>query len=84
MPPSYEDLKTRLNKRGLDKKEAIDSRLAEAKEEIKQGQKFDYLIVNDKFEEALTDLKSIIVSNKTLAEERKELVSSCLKGLMEE
>jgi len=84
LPPSYADLKTRLNKRGLDKKEAIDSRLAEAKEEIKQGQKFDHLIVNDKFEEALTDLKSIIVSNKALTEERKELVSSCLKGLMEE
>ena len=84
LPPSYTDLETRLNKRGLDKKEAIDNRLAEAKEEIKQGQHFDYLIVNDKFEEALTDLKSIIVSNKALTEERKELVSSCLKGLMEE
>ena len=68
----------------MDKKEAIDSRLTESKEEIKQGQNFDYLIVNDKFEEALTDLKSIIVSNKALTEERKELVSSCLKGLMEE
>ena len=58
--------------------------MAEAKEEIKEGKNFDHLIVNDKFEEALTDLKSIIVSNKTLAEERKELESSCLKGLMEE
>ena len=84
LPPSYADLKTRLNKRGLDKKEAIDSRLAEAKEEIKQGQKFDHLIVNDEFEEALADLKTIIISNKTLRTERKDLMNFCLKGLLEE
>ena len=51
---------------------------------IKQGQNFDYLIVNDKFEEALADLKSIIISNKELTGERKELVNFCLKGLLEE
>ena len=84
LPPSYTDLKTRLNKRGLDKKEAIDNRLAEAKEEIKEGKNFDHLIVNDKFEKALTDLKSIIISNKELTGERKELVNFCLKGLLEE
>ena len=84
LPPSYKDLETRLNKRGLDKKEAIDNRLAEAKEEIKQGQHFDYLIVNDKFEEALADLKTIIISNKVLTEQRKDLVNFCLKGLLEE
>ena len=84
LPPSYDDLKIRLNKRGLDKKEAINSRLAEAKEEIKQGQNFDHLIVNDQFKEALTDLKSIIISNKEITDERKKLVSFCLKGLLEE
>ena len=84
LPPSYDDLKIRLNKRGLDKKEAINSRLAEAKEEIKQGQNFDHLIVNDQFKEALNDLKSIIISNKEITDERKELVSFCLKGLLEE
>ena len=84
LPPSYDDLKIRLNKRGLDKKEAINSRLAEAKEEIKQGQNFDHLIVNDQFKEALTDLKSIIISNKEITDERKQLVSFCLKGLLEE
>ena len=84
LPPSYTDLETRLNKRGLDKKEAINKRLAEAKKEIKQGQYFDHLIVNDKFEEALADLKTIIISNKTLTEERKDLVNFCLKGLLEE
>ncbi len=84
LPPSYDDLKIRLNKRGLDKKEAINSRLAEAKVEIKQGQNFDHLIVNDQFKEALTDLKSIIISNKEITNERKELVSFCLRGLLEE
>ena len=84
LPPSYADLETRLNKRGLDKKKAINKRLAEAKKEIKQGQYFDHLIVNDKFEEALSDLKTIIISNKALTEERKDLVNFYLKGLLEE
>jgi len=84
LPPSYEDLELRLNERGLDRKEAIEKRLAEAKEEIKEGQNFDHLVVNDEFEEALKDLKSIILTNKVLAEGRKDLVSVCLKGLLEE
>ena len=84
LPPSYEDLKLRLNERGLDKKEAIEKRLVEAKEEIKEGQHFDHLIVNDKFEEALTDLKSIIITNKDLTEERQDIVKVCIEGLLEE
>ena len=84
LPPSYSDLKARLNERGLDKKEAIEKRLAEAKEEIKEGQHFDHQIVNDKFEEALTDLKSIVLINEDLTEERKDLVKLCVKSLLEE
>tara|TARA_B100001750_G_scaffold191315_1_gene161704 strand:+ start:271 stop:888 length:618 start_codon:yes stop_codon:yes gene_type:complete len=84
LPPSYSDLKARLNERGLDKKEAIEKRLAEAKEEIKEGQHFDHQIVNDKFEEALTDLKSIVLINEDLTEERKDLVKLCIESLLEE
>ena len=84
LPPSYTSLKLRLNERGLDRKEAIEKRLAEAKEEIKEGQHFDHLIVNDDFEEALTDLKSIILTNKVLTEKRKDLVKICIEGLLED
>ena len=84
LPPSYTSLKLRLNERGLDRKEAIEKRLAEAKEEIKEGQHFDHLIVNDDFEEALTDLKSIILTNKVLTEKRKDLVKVCIEGLLED
>ena len=84
LPPSYEELKLRLNERGLDRRVAIEKRLAEAREEIKKGQNFDHLIVNDEFEDALTDIKSIIFTNKVLTQERKDLVSACIEGLLEE
>ena len=58
--------------------------MAEAKEEIKEGQHFDHQIVNDKFEEALTDLKSIVLINEDLTEERKDLVKLCIESLLEE
>ena len=84
LPPSYAELQLRLNARGLDQKEEIKKRLAEAKKEIKNGQHFDHLVVNDQFEKALGDLKSIIIANKSLPEERKNLVKVCLEGLLED
>ena len=84
LPPSYAELKLRLTARGLDKKDEIERRLGEAKKEVHNGQYFDHLVVNDKFEEALKDLKSIILANKSLPGERKDTVRVCLEGLLEE
>ncbi len=83
LPPSYAELELRLHARGLDKEEEIKKRLGEAKKEIKNGQHFDHLVVNDQFEKALGDLKSIIIANKSLPEERKNLVKVCLEALLE-
>jgi len=84
LPPSYAELQLRLNARGLDQKEEIKKRLAEAKKEIKNGQHFDHLVVNDEFKMALSDLKSIIFTNKSLPKERKNLVKVCLEALLED
>ena len=84
LPPSYAELQLRLNARGLDQKEEIKKRLAEAKKEIKNGQHFDHLVVNDEFKMALSDLKSIIFANKSLPKERKNLVKVCLEALLED
>ena len=73
-----------MNARGLDQKEEIKKRLAEAKKEIKNGQHFDHLVVNDEFKMALSDLKSIIFANKSLPKERKNLVKVCLEALLED
>ena len=84
LPPSYEDLKLRLNERGLDRKDIIEKRLAEAKKEVEKGKSFDHLIVNDDFAMALKDLKSIIFKNNKLPDIRKTLAQDHLKRLLED
>ena len=84
LPPSYKELKLRLLERGQDRAEVIETRLAEAKEEILQGKNFYFLIVNDVFDNALADLKTIVLKNIKLSNERETFAHEHLKGLLEE
>jgi guanylate kinase len=59
IPPSMATLQERLEKRGQNSEAEIKGRLAAAKEEISHLEKFDYVIINDKFDEALRDLKAV-------------------------
>ncbi len=60
LPPSLTALEARLNGRGKDSAEVIARRLTAAKEEISHVDEFDYVIINDHFEEALRDLVSVV------------------------
>ena len=62
-PPSLEILKERLQKRGQDKVSVIAERLAAAKEEMAKSDNFDYVIINDKFDTAVSELYRIINSS---------------------
>jgi len=64
LPPSLKALEERLVKRGLDSPAQIRYRLAHAKEDIKEAAGFQYVIVNEKIEEALEILKSIITAER--------------------
>jgi len=59
-PPSKEELARRLRGRGQDSDEVIRARMAEAAAECSHYHEFDYLIINDDFEQALTDLQAIV------------------------
>ncbi len=59
LPPSFNALRTRLAGRGQDSAEVIERRLAAAAEEVGHAGEFDYIIVNDDFDEALSDLTAI-------------------------
>ena len=59
LPPSLETLRQRLEGRGTDSAEVIAKRMAAAREDISHALEFDYLVVNDRFEEALDDLLAI-------------------------
>jgi guanylate kinase len=60
IPPTFDELKKRLTLRGLDLDEAIKKRLENAKEELKQAEFFDYIILNDNFDKAVEEISSII------------------------
>jgi guanylate kinase len=60
LPPSIEELRKRLESRGKDAPETIQRRMASAREDISHVLEFEYIIVNERFEEALADLESVV------------------------
>ncbi len=60
LPPSFETLVSRLNTRAQDAPDVIARRLSAAREEISHVAEFDYVIINDKFGEALQDLTAVV------------------------
>jgi guanylate kinase len=59
-PPSKAELENRLRKRGQDREEIIESRMAQAKAECSHYNEFDYVIVNNDFSQALSELTTIV------------------------
>ncbi len=60
LPPSWEELRSRLERRGEDAPDVIEMRLRNAADEMAQVEKFDFVIINEVFERALFDLKTIV------------------------
>lgn len=60
LPPSWEELRSRLERRGEDAPNVIELRLKNAAVEMAQASKFDFVIINELFERALFDLKAIV------------------------
>ena len=60
LPPSHDALRERLRRRGQDDDDAIRKRTAEAVIEMSHHAEYDYVIVNDRFDDAVSDLKAII------------------------
>jgi guanylate kinase len=60
LPPSWEELRSRLERRGEDSAEVIELRLSNAALELVQAREFDFVIINELFERALFDLKAIV------------------------
>jgi guanylate kinase len=60
LPPSWTELRSRLERRAEDSAEVIEVRLQNAAEEMAQAKNFDFVIINELFERALFDLKAIV------------------------
>lgn len=64
LPPSLDALRQRLIKRGQDETDVINKRMAQAMSEISHYDEYDYVIINDDFDESLITLRSIILSKR--------------------
>lgn len=82
LPPSIEILKQRLQNRGQDDEETIARRMRDAVTEMSHYPEFDYLIVNDDFELALSQLKSIVTANRLLQSTQQRLLAPLLQNLL--
>lgn len=72
LPPSWDELRSRLERRGEDTQQVIETRLQNAEVEMAQVHEFDFVIINELFDRALFDLKTIVHSQrlKYLAQRR--------------
>ncbi len=83
LPPRYNELKKRLESRGQDSPQTIKNRLEMAKREIRSYPMFDYIIINDKLEDAAEELQSIIVSQRCLLDVRQKEIVPILQSFSE-
>lgn len=67
LPPSMQTLTQRLNTRGQDSQETIAKRVAAARAEMRHVTEFDYVTINDNFNEALQDISAIIRAQRLLS-----------------
>lgn len=73
MPPSLAELERRIRERGTETEEAVRRRLASAAAEIAACREYDYVVVNDRVEDAVAKIRAIITAEKCRVERNKEL-----------
>lgn len=82
LPPSRAILQTRLIGRGQDSEEIIQRRMAQSAEQISHYVEFDYLIINDDFDTALRELKTVVKSQRLKQEKQSEHYQNLIKSLL--
>jgi guanylate kinase len=75
LPPSFAELRRRLDCRNSDSAEAIQRRLENAIGEIRESRWYDYIIVNDVFSKAVEELKAVLVAEQCRAARVLETVT---------
>jgi len=78
LPPSLDELKKRLDRRGFENKSTIEERVNNALDEIREIIWYDYVIFNDRLETAIDTLKSIYVAEKS----RKDRLANRIKDFL--
>lgn len=79
LPPSIATLEKRLNDRGTETQSIIEKRIIEARVEISRAYEYDYVILNDNLDDAVSDFISIIKSDRLSVNRTKNLIDEVLK-----
>jgi guanylate kinase len=82
LPPSREELRQRLSGRGTDDNDVVDARMAEAESEMSHYAEGDYLIVNDDFNTALDDFRTILMAERLTLNNQQDRHHALLKALI--
>ena len=64
LPPSRQELESRLNKRGQDSQEVIAGRMAQAQSEMSHYKEYDFVMINDDFEQTLSHFEQIVLAHR--------------------
>ncbi len=81
LPPSLDTLRKRLTDRGQDDQTVIDLRMAQAAEEMTHYVEYQYLVINDVFDQAVAALRSIILAERQRLERQQNTHSNLLAQL---
>ena len=81
LPPSWDELRQRLLRRGEDAPQVIEQRMANARVEVSRARDFDYVIINALFETALFDLKTVVHSQRLKFAAQRRSKSQVFKAL---
>ena len=82
LPPSKDALETRMRNRGQDSEEVIRQRLANAREEMSHYDEFDYVIVNEHFDAAVSELRAIFQAQRLKREAQQQRHSELIRNLL--
>lgn len=82
IPPSTEVLRSRLTQRGQDNEDVIQARMSEAQAEASHYVEADYLIVNDDFDEALSDFLSVVHAQRLTLNRQRVKQEHLIRNLL--
>lgn len=82
LPPSLAELEQRLNQRGQDAADVIAKRMAQAKSEMNHANEYEYLIINDNFDTALSEFEHIVLAQRNGYHSQTSKHSALLKQLL--
>lgn len=81
-PPSIQTLRERLERRGQDSAEVIERRMRDARTEMSHYGEYDYLIINDNFDNSLQELRSVVVARRHRLAAQQQRHADILQALL--